>query len=278
MGKMKCPPIQAGGKLTQSPSKTGSLSAAKKPVCSGSAKSKESGPKERDTVSKAKAVGVKVVADAASLLDDDREENEDEGVGEEEDEDVVELVDVNAALVKCRAPPTILLEEDWVNLHNLSGTGVNPKRFSNVFKSADDMAKLFGKRSGKRGRNGYKWQDCLKAKVMERVLELHPVIYQHDPEQMPPVLKVKFAEGIQHEFVHGEGSVNWAAFAQEVNQRQRKMRVDTREKLQYCKDKGVTRVSKDEIYKLKLETSVGDPVANAKRVRNPRIISNVYRV
>lgn len=255
MAKSKKTPVHGpGGRLPPTPSKPGSKSATK----------------AVDGVARSKDIDRRSKANAGVLTDKDQEEVEE--VDDFEEEDDVELLDVNAAIVKCKVPPAILLEEDWVKLHNLEGTGVNPKRFSNTFKTPEQMSKLFGKRSGRRGRNGYKWQDILQEKVMNRVLELHPVIYQHDPQHMPPTLAVKFAEGIQHEFQHGRGSVNWAAFAEDVNQKQRKRRVDTRERLQYCKDNGVTRVSKEDMLKIKLETplpSAMGPGSTSRKVSFP---------
>lgn len=137
--------------------------------------------------------------------DKDVEEMHDVSKEEEYDSDVEVLVDVNSAMKKCKPPPNTLLVEDWIKIHGLEGTGENPKRWGTRLKNEEDMKKIFGL---KRLQNGYKWKDTANPKVLARVKHLHPIIYQHDPKDMSCVLKIKFAEGIQHELVHGLGSVN----------------------------------------------------------------------
>lgn len=104
--------------------------------------------------------------------------------------------------------------------------------------------------------------------MLARSLELHPIIYQHDKDRMPPYLVNKFAEGIVHEHQNGVGSVNWAEYAQVVNATQRSRRIDKRKRLEYCKEQGVDKIAKAEIQKIKLEgepSSMG-PASNSKKV------------
>lgn len=62
--------------------------------------------------------------------------------------------------------------------------------------------------------------------------------------------------------------MNWAAFAQEVNRNHRSKRGDRKRKLEYCKEHGVSKQTKQEMQQIKLEaepSSMG-PVENSKKV------------
>lgn len=81
---------------------------------------------------------------------------------------------------------------------------------------------------------------------------LHPIVYQHDKDQMPSFLKIKFAQGIALEYAEGVGMVNWAAYGQETNHTQRQRWDTQRAKLLFCKQKGLE-VTRDALKKVKLE-------------------------
>jgi hypothetical protein len=85
-----------------------------------------------------------------------------------------------------------------------------------------------------KGRSGYRVSNCKVPEVQERVTFLHPVCYQHDVSAMPPMVGRKFARGITYEKMGHE--VDWARFATETNQRQRKRYEREKLKLDTLKD------------------------------------------
>lgn len=185
------------------------------------------------------------------------ERSDSAGRAKEEDvnsdsEEELNLYDVDGALEKLREPPAVLHIEDFVNTFELEGTGQNPHRFKKGEIPEEMVTQLFGRRCGKGGRAGYKWQDCTDKVVLARVKHLHPIVYQHDRESMPSFLKIKFAQGIALEHAMGRGKVNWAAYGQETNHTQRQRWDTQRAKLMLCKLKGVE-VTKDAFKKVKLE-------------------------
>lgn len=167
-------------------------------------------------------------------------------------EEELDLYDIEGALSKLKEPPAVLHIEDFVNSFELEGTGVNPHRFKKGEVSEEAVAGLFGRRCGKGGRAGYKWQDCTDKGVLATVKHLHPIVYQHDRDSMPSFLKIKFAQGITLEHMEGRGTVNWAAYGQETNHTQRARWDTQRAKLMHCKLKG-EEVTKDAFKKVKLE-------------------------
>lgn len=200
------------------------------------------------------------------------EEKDHDGDGsdfDEDDEDLdLEMVDVESELKKCRPPPSKLLVADWVKEYGLVGTGKNPKSWYKGYKKDEEMIPIFGKRYGDRGRAGYKWQDCPHKEMLARALELHPIIYMHDKDHMPPYLKVRFAEGIVHEHQNGVGSVNWAAYAQQVNKTQRTRRTDKRKRLEICKERGVEKIAAADMAQIEIdvEPSCVEPASTSKKV------------
>lgn len=113
------------------------------------------------------------------------------------------MYDVHGALARLKEPPPVLHIEDFKNTFQIEGTGQNPHRFKKGEVPEELVSSLFGRRCGKGGRAGYKWQDCTDKGVVARVRFLHPIVYQHDKDTMPSFLKIKFAQGIALE--HGEG-------------------------------------------------------------------------
>lgn len=167
-------------------------------------------------------------------------------------EEELSLYDVDGALEKLKEPPPVLHIEDFVNTYGLEGTGQNPHRLKKGEVPEEAVTELFGRRCGKGGRAGYKWQDCTNKEVLARVKHLHPIVYQHDRDIMPSFLKIKFAQGIALEHLNGRGKVNWAAYGQETNNTQRQRWDTQRARLMICKMKGVE-VTKNAFKKVKLE-------------------------
>ena len=103
----------------------------------------------------------------------------------------------------------------------LQDEGDNPHHFRKNTVSAEILRKLFGKPYGKSGRAGYAWGDCSVQEVVDRVKYLHPILYQHGEDETPNLVTIRFAEGVALEYEVGSGKVNWCAFGEETNKRQR---------------------------------------------------------
>ena len=57
--------------------------------------------------------------------------------------------------------------------------------------------------------------------VVDRVKYLHPILYQHREDETPNLVTICFVEGVALEYKEGSGKVNWCAFGEETNKRQR---------------------------------------------------------
>lgn len=185
-------------------------------------------------------------------------------------EEELNIYDIDGALARLKEPPPVLHIDDFKNTFSIEGTGQNPHRFKKGEVSEELVVGLFGRRCGKGGRAGYKWQDCTDKGVLARVKYLHPIVYQHDKDTMPSFIKIKFAQGIALEHVSGRGKVNWAAYGQETNHTQRQRWDTQRAKLLLCKQKGVE-VTRDAFKKVKLEKGVAAGHArggSSRRVRH----------
>jgi hypothetical protein len=66
----------------------------------------------------------------------------------------------------------------------------------------------------------YAWVGYKVAEVVKRIQYLHPILYQHPPSEIPPYVKIHFAEGLALEYEKGKGHVNWCAFGADTNKRQ----------------------------------------------------------
>jgi hypothetical protein len=146
--------------------------------------------------------------------------------------------------------PPVLTREDFITVYKLEGDGTNPHRIKKDEVKEDSVSDLFGRRCGKQGRAGYRWADCKNPRVLGRVKHLHPILYQHAHDAMPPFLKIKFAQGIAME--ENGKKVDWAGFGQETNQTQCSRIEGLRKKLVHCKNAGLE-VSKDSWKKVKVE-------------------------
>ena len=175
-----------------------------------------------------------------------------EALEDSDDDAEMELFEVERGLKRLRQAVPELLVRDFVEKWGLENVGVNPHRFGMKEVPEDLVFGLFGKRCGKNGRAGYRWQDVKNKEVMARVRELHPILYSHDPRAMPSHVKVHFARGIAWENQEGRGSVDWAAFGEETNKTHRSMRNGVRDKLVYAKNKG-GELTKEEFKKLKVD-------------------------
>lgn len=167
----------------------------------------------------------------------------------DEDDD---QIDVDEELGKLKEMPPLLMREDFIEQYKLEFEGINPHRLRREDENEEWVSMLFGKRRGKAGRAGYRWADCKERVVVDRIKLLHPILYQHDADSIPPFIKIKFAHGIAIE--HNGKPIDWAAFGQVTNNTQRTRIANQRKKLLLCKEKGLE-VSKDTWKKVKVEKS-----------------------
>lgn len=133
--------------------------------------------------------------------------------------DRIEQVDLEIARLK--QPPRALTREDFQREYpKLVSNGDNPHRFRKGRVPTTLLTELFGEPYGDGGRQGYGWAGCNEAGVVKRIQYLHPILYQHPPSEIPPYLKIHFAEGVALEFDKGKGQVDWCAFGADTNKRQ----------------------------------------------------------
>lgn len=129
--------------------------------------------------------------------------------------------DVDEEIERLKKPPRELKKADFAGEYGLSNEGDNPHHFRRGTVSGDTVRRLFGKPYGDGGRSGFYWQGCEVQEVVDRVKYLHPILYQHEEEENPNLITIRFAEGIALEYEEGGGRVNWCAFGEETNKRQR---------------------------------------------------------
>ena len=163
-------------------------------------------------------------------------------LGEDSDDDALAKIDIDQELLKLREMPPVLTRKDFITEYKLEGDGTNLHRIKKDEVKEDLVVELFGRRCGKQGRAGYRWADCKNPRVLGRVKHLHPILYQHAHDAMPPFLKIKFAQGIAME--ENGKKVDWAGFGQETNQIQCSRIEGLQKKLVHCKNAGLE-VSKD---------------------------------
>ena len=120
--------------------------------------------------------------------------------------------DVDAEIARLKAPPRVLTREDFQLEYKLPHEGDNPHRFRKNTVRPEALQRLFGARYGVAGRAGFCWLNCKVPEVLARVRFLHPILYQHGPNEIPNNVKVKFAEGVTFEYEEGAGFVDWCAF------------------------------------------------------------------
>ena len=130
--------------------------------------------------------------------------------------------DVDGEIANLKPPPRKLNRDDFAKEYNLCDESTeNPHRYRKNSLPAKLVRKYFGEPVGDGGRSGYSWQQCEHALLRARIKELHPIMYQHGPNEVPALLKVHFAEGVAMEFEKGQKEVNWYLFGEETNKRQR---------------------------------------------------------
>ena len=126
---------------------------------------------------------------------------------------------VDLEIARLKQPPRALTREDFQREYpTLASDGDNPHRFQKERVSPTLLKELFGEPYGDGGRQGYGWAGCKDEWVVKRIQYLHPILYQHPPSEIPPYLKIHFAEGVAVEFDDGKGKVDWCAFGADKRQ------------------------------------------------------------
>lgn len=211
----------------------------------GGGKSREIGWQGKEDARKGRASGGDQRGSAATMSTAEDDMSEEEGDrGEEEDmsmqvHDVevsrkrprskgkkVKLYqtpkDVDSEISCLKPPPRMLSREDFAKEYNLCNeSNQNPHRYKKGSLGMKLAKKYFGEPLGEGGRNGFSWQQCDKPEIRAKIEELHPILYQHGPNEIPGLLKMHFAEGIAMEYEKGPKEVNWCLFGEETNKRQR---------------------------------------------------------
>lgn len=174
--------------------------------------------------------------DPRELQEGDRTTAKAKGKGKDRSLKVFRSVeDVEDEIARLKKPPRQLKKHDFKTEFALEDEGENPHHFRKNTVPAETLRKLFGKPYGESGRAGYAWGDCDVQEVVHRVRYLHPILYQHGEYETPNLVTIRFAEGVALEYEEGCGRVNWCAFGEETNKRQRSRYTLDRQKLEELK-------------------------------------------
>ena len=134
---------------------------------------------------------------------------------------IEKIEEVDMEIARLKQPPKSMTRQNFKQqFPKLASEGENPHRFRKGRVNPASLQELFGEPYGEGGRQGYGWAHCKHQEVVARVQYLHPIVYQHSVSEIPPYLKIHFAEGIAVEFNEGKGKVDWCAFGADTNRRQ----------------------------------------------------------
>jgi hypothetical protein len=67
-----------------------------------------------------------------------------------------------------------------------------------------------------KGRSGYSFANCLDQKVLDRIKEIYPIVYDKENVPKSKLIGKEFTKGRVAEIVKGK-KVSWARFAHETN-------------------------------------------------------------
>ncbi|KAG0621716.1 hypothetical protein M758_3G043400 [Ceratodon purpureus] len=197
------------------------------------------------------------------------------GMSMKEEERFLDIDDLQELIDCLKSPPDVLTWEDFRDRYNLEcgPNSINPHRCRKDKDISDKTMLEFGlKPEGVRGRGGYSWSDCKVREIVNRIKYLHPIVYQHGPEEIPRCVTKQFASGVVLEYQ--KNLVNWALYGQETNNSQRRKYEQDLAKLQFAINTGA-KVTKrtwrslkvDAAVKVKLEPNVGVEAATPTKRR-----------
>ena len=178
------------------------------------------------------------------------------GVSVKEEERFLTIEDLQELIEILKAPPDLLTWEDFRDRYNLecSPNSINPHRCRKDKDISDKTMQELGFRpEGVKGRGGYSWSDCKVREIVNRIRYLHPIVYQHGPDEIPRSVTKQFAVGVVLEYQ--KNSVNWALYGQETNNSQRRKYEQDLSKLQFAINTGA-RVTKRTWRSLKVDAAV----------------------
>ncbi|KAG0619907.1 hypothetical protein M758_4G174300 [Ceratodon purpureus] len=197
------------------------------------------------------------------------------GMSVKEEERFLDIDDLQEVIDGLKSPPDVLTWEDFRDRYDLEcgPNSINPHRCRKDKDISDKTMLEFGlKPEGVKGRGGYSWSDCKVREIVNRIKYLHPIVYQHGPEEIPRCVTKQFAVGVVLEYQ--KNLVNWALYGQETNNSQRRKYEQDLSKLQFAINTGA-KVTKrtwrslkvDVAVKVKLEPNVGMEAATPTKRR-----------
>ena len=226
------------------------MSSRSKSVGGDGGRTSSKGGKSRSKGNVGSAVGVKVGKTKSGGSDV-------VGVGvKQEDDHFLDVEDLQELISSLKSPPDLLTWEDFRDRYNLEcgPNSINPHRCRKDKEISDKTMQDFGLRpEGVRGRGGYSWADCNNRDIVNRIRYLHPIVYQHGPDEIPRCITKQFAVGVVLEYQ--KNLVNWALYGQETNHSQRRKFEQDLGKLQYTINTGA-KVTKRTWRGLKVDSAV----------------------
>lgn len=152
-----------------------------------------------------------------------------------EEDRFLEVQELEELISTLKPPPDILTWEDFRDRYDLQSgpNSINPHRCRKDKDISDKAMHDLGFRpEGAKGRGGYSWADVKVREIVNRIKFLHPIVYQHRPDEIPRCVTKQFAVGIVLEYEKND--VNWALYGQETNNSQRRKYEQDLTKLQHA--------------------------------------------
>jgi len=181
------------------------------------------------------------------------------------EKETLENVEIKISkLLKNQSLPAIDFHEFKQN-YGLPNEGVNPHRIKSKDVVEAEVRKVFGLT---RGKSGYSFVDCHGQKVLDRIKEIYPIIYNKEDVPKSKLIAKEFVKGIVTKIVKGK-KVSWARFIHETNANQWSKWSSWMEK---CVEKNVALLGKT-MSKVKIEDSIKRLVkrkrANGRFLKHP---------
>lgn len=157
------------------------------------------------------------------------------GVSVKEEERFLEGGDLEELIATLKSPPDLLTWKDFRDRYDLecSPNSINPHRCRKDKDISDkQMQELWFRPEGVKGRGGYSWSYCKVREIVNRIKYVHPIVYQHGPDEIPRCVTKQFAVGVVLEYQ--KNAVNWALYGEETNNHQRRKYEQDLSKLQFA--------------------------------------------
>jgi hypothetical protein len=133
------------------------------------------------------------------------------------EEETFEDVEIKIGKLLNNQPPLAINFHEFKQNYGLLSEGVNPHRIKSKGVMEVEVRGVVGLARGRR--SGYSFVDCHDQKVLDRIKEIFPVIYNKEDVPNSKLIIKEFVRKIVAEIMKGK-KVSWARFAHETNANQ----------------------------------------------------------